>query len=152
MTVSSGSVSRRTATTLMPQWFTGTTGLVVSGSWPSIREAKLKWAPARGSNPSMSPPTFCPGSACTTKVSEVSPSQTGAKTEGKLHHLRRPNLLWQRQMSMQEQPRDERRSSTGPSTGLDSYQRVRLCLGGIKIHRWWTNILVMDGPKETDDH
>lgn len=111
-TVSSGSDSRRTVTTHTPLWPTGTKGLVVSGLWPSTRGGKLKWAPAHGSNPSMSPPTSYPGPAFIRRMKVASKSQKGAKREGKLHPLRLK--------SHQELSRDAYRSNTGPSTGLDS--------------------------------
>lgn len=132
----------------MPQSSTGTTGLAVSGTWPSISGGKQKWAPAHGSNPSTSPHTSCPGSACTTRASGASPSQTGAKTEGKPRRHYRPNLLRWRRMSTQERPRDARRSSIGPSSGLDRYRMVLRALdtrigGGNAPHNWrWLFITI----------
>lgn len=112
-TASSESVSRRTVTTLMPQWYTGTTRLAVNGLWPSTRGGKQKWAPVHESNPNTSPPTSYPGSAFMTTKS-ASRSQTGAKIGGKLSPKRhRPS------QSKQEHHQDEHKSSTGPSTDLD---------------------------------
>lgn len=137
MTANSGSASRRTATTLTPQWSTGTTGLVGSGTWPSTRGGKRKWAPAQGSNPSMCPRISYPGSACTTGASWVSPSRTGAKTEGKPRRRRRLNHR-RRPACPRERHRD--RSNTGPSTGLDRCQMARHA--GLtdteQSYKWWT--------------
>lgn len=114
MTASSESVSRRIATTRTPLWYTGTTRPAANGLWPSTREGRQKWAPALESNPNTSPLTSYPGSAFMT-IRSASRSQTGAKKGGKLSLKRhRPS------QSEPERLRDAHRSSTGPSTDLDS--------------------------------
>uniref|UniRef100_A0A672Y4M2 Fibroblast growth factor n=1 Tax=Sphaeramia orbicularis TaxID=375764 RepID=A0A672Y4M2_9TELE len=52
--------SRRTATTPTPRSSTGTTALDASGSSPSTRGARPKWAPVHGSSPSTCPQHFLP--------------------------------------------------------------------------------------------
>lgn len=103
--------------------------MVASGSWPSTKEGKLKWAQACGSNHSTSPLTSCPGSTWMTTASEGSLLQTRAKREGK---PRRLNLLRRRLTSMEEQYQDVPKSSTGQSTGLDS------CCS-VLVHRHMSN-------------
>lgn len=126
-TVNSGSASRRTVTTLTPRSYTGTTGPAGSGTWPSTREGRPKWAPARGSNPSTCPRIFCPGWACTTKASWASPSPTEAKTGGKAFRRHRLNLRRPRPAHTLGRHQDVHRSNTGPSTALDSLADTEHC-------------------------
>lgn len=119
-TVNSGSASRRTVTTLTPRLYTGTTGPAGSGTWPSTREGRPKWAPVRGSNLSTSPRISYPGWACMTEASWASPSPTEARTGGKAFHWHRLNLCRPRPTHTLGQHQDVHRSNTGPSTALDS--------------------------------
>lgn len=139
----------------------------MSGLWPSIREAKPKWAPVRGSSLSTSPHTSCPGSACTTGASEASPSQRGAAKKGGKRRRRHPsNLSRQRLTSQQGQPRGAHKSNTGPSTGLDRFRdaqqtyplslvtfrafraskKCKTNLRGLQVQRWSSSCCVRSLP------